>query len=415
MPAIGSQPSHAAARAGRRDPAAGRSRVWSGSAPLFRTLAAGMAGPAVAGCTGPQSMLEPAGPGAASIATLWWVLFVVLTVVFVLVMAALGVALFRRRDGGPAPGRSGAGTSSQERRRAGLVLLAGAAVPAVILAGIFVSAMRTLDEVGPSEPDGDVTVVVTGKQFWWDVRYLLPGGDTVRTANELHLPVGERVTLLLESDDVIHSLWVPRLHGKTDLIPGRTNEMWVQADQPGVFRGQCAEYCGAQHTWMALVVVAEPESQYRAWLARQRRPAAPLPPEPDPAMAAMEEPGPVAGPEGAAGVAGVARDSAIARAARLRRGRSVYLDPEHRCTSCHVIRGVNERVPSPGEPQVDGPDLTHVASRRIMAGGLLAVNRGNMAGWLANPQVLKPGNRMPRIPLEPADLTALTDYLMSLR
>nr|NIQ55399.1 cytochrome c [Gemmatimonadota bacterium]NIU75608.1 c-type cytochrome [Gammaproteobacteria bacterium]NIY09577.1 c-type cytochrome [Gemmatimonadota bacterium] len=151
----------------------------------------------------------------------------------------------------------------------------------------------------------------------------------------------------------------------------------------------------------------EPLDEFHAWLARQRRPAVPAPPEPDPEMEALSEPGPETTPA----------DSAAARrrADRLRLGRAVYLDPEHRCVECHVVRGVNERVESPGERQVDGPDLTHVASRRILAGGLLRTSRGAMSGWLANPQVLKPGGLMPRIPLEPAELKALTDYMMSLR
>jgi cytochrome c oxidase subunit 2 len=350
-------------------------------------------------------MIEPAGPGAAAIAVMWWVLLAVMTVVFVLVITALGIAMFRRHDDAH-PTAPGTGSAARERRRVVAVLVAGAGIPALILVGIFGYTVAMLDAVGPSTPAGELTVVVTGKQFWWDVRYTLPGGDTVRTANEIHVPVGGRVTLLLESDDVIHSLWIPRLHGKTDMIPGRTNEMWIEADQPGVYRGQCAEYCGAQHAWMALLVVAEPEREFRAWLERQRRPAAPLPPPPG-ASEELAEPGPPV-PAG---------DSVatVERAARLRQGRDVYLDPEHRCTSCHVIRGVNQRVVSPGERQVDGPDLTHMASRRVMAGGRLRTNRGNMGGWLANPQVLKPGNLMPRIPLEPAELNALVDYMMSLR
>lgn len=351
-------------------------------------------------------MIDPAGPGAASISTLWWVMLGVLSAVFVVVMAALAVAVFRRRDGDDRAGTLGRGAAPTERRRALWVLTAGAFVPLGILLGIFVYSMIVLDRVGPSEPDGELTVVVTGKQFWWDVRYLLPGGDTVRTANEIHVPTGQRVTLLLESDDVIHSLWVPRLHGKTDLIPGRTTEMWIEADQPGVYRGQCAEYCGAQHTWMALLVVAEPEPAFREWLDAQRRPASPVSRDPSSAAEAAIASGP----------AQERMDSAaLAVEERVRRGREVYLDPAHRCTSCHVVRGVNERVPSAGQRQVEGPDLTHVASRRLLAGGLLAMNRGNLAGWLANPQVLKPGNLMPRIPLEPEELNALTDYLMSLR
>ena len=340
----------------------------------------------------PQSMLDPAGPGAASIETMWWVLFWVCTAVFLLVMVALGLALFRRRhDRGGAPAGEAASEPDgpgAERRRVAWVLVAGAAIPAVILVGIFGYTMVVLDEIGPSDPRGDLTVVVTGKQYWWDVRYPLPGGDTVVTANEIHIPVGRRVEILLRSDDVIHSLWVPKLHGKTDMIPGRTNEMWLQADEPGIYRGQCAEYCGQQHTWMALFVVAESEDEFREWLARQQRPAT-----------------------------GLATD------ARVRLGREVFLAPENRCADCHVVRGDTDvagltEPGAPGEPPgrtAEGPDLTHVASRLSLGAGVLTMNRGNMGGWITNPQVIKPGNLMPRVPLEPEEMNALLEYLMSLR
>ncbi|HSH46663.1 MAG TPA: cytochrome c oxidase subunit II, partial [Longimicrobiales bacterium] len=285
-----------------------------------------------------------------------------------------------------------------ERRRVRNVLIAGAAIPAVVLVGIFAYTMVVLDRIAPSDPQADMTIEVTGKQYWWEVRY--PSADVV-TANEIHIPAGRRVRLLLESADVIHSLWVPRLHGKTDMIPGRTTEAWIMADEPGVYRGQCAEYCGAQHTWMALLVVAQPEEEFRAWLQAQARPA----------------PGP-------------ARAPATARADRIRRGREVFFAEENRCASCHVIRGENDEpgrvaaggtlapAAAPGDPPdrtAEGPDLTHVASRRTLAAGLLPNTRGSMGGWVANPQVLKPGSLMPRVPLEPGDLNALLEYLMTLR
>ncbi|MBW3555078.1 MAG: cytochrome c oxidase subunit II [Gemmatimonadetes bacterium] len=369
-----------------------------------------------------QSTLAPAGPGAAAIESMWWVLFWVCLVVFIIVMVALGLAIVRSRRAA-APGTAGNRMSGEdapgvERRRVIWVLLAGAAIPAVILVGIFVYTMVVLGRIGPSVGSGDVTVIVTGKQYWWEVRYPLPHGDTVVTANEIHIPVGKRVDLLLRSDDVIHSLWVPRLHGKTDMIPGRTNRAWLVAEEPGVYRGQCAEYCGQQHTWMALFVVAEEEEEFRGWLARQRRPAAPVAPEPNAVEEAMDH----AGPE----LPDSVRAEGLARNARIRRGLEVFLDPENRCANCHVIRGENDAgrgvalgpEEAPGEPPgrtAEGPDLTHVASRISLAGGLLTTNRGNMGGWISNPQVLKPGNLMPRVPLEPDEMNALLDYLMSLR
>lgn len=367
----------------------------------------------------PQSMLDPAGPGAAAIESMWWVLFWVCTAVFVLVMAALAMALVRARQRRGAERSEEVDTPGTERRRVVWVLVAGAAIPAVILAGIFVYTMVILGRLAPSEPNGDLTVIVTGKQYWWEVLYPLPGGDTVVTANEIHIPAGRRIALRLESDDVIHSLWIPRLHGKTDMIPGRTNEAWLLADEPGVYRGQCAEYCGQQHTWMALLVVAQPEEEFLGWLARQRRPAAAVAPPPNPVDEAMDHPPPP-------GIPDSVRAAVLARNARIRRGREVFLEPANRCASCHVIRGVTEPArgavlspeEAPGDPPgrtAEGPDLTHVASRRTLAAGRLAMNRGNMGGWIANPQVLKPGNLMPRVPLEPEDMNALLEYLMSLQ
>lgn len=347
-------------------------------------LAAPLTG--LAACDGARSALDPAGPAAGSIETMWWVLFWVCTVVFAIVMAALGAALLR---------------SAAERRRVLGVLLAGAAISAVILAGIFLYTMVGLEDIGPTAAGGaaEVTVIVTGKQYWWDVRYPLPSGDTVVSANEIHIPVGRRVDLLLRSDDVIHSLRVPLLHGETDMIPGRTNRAWLLADSAGIYRG----HCGQQHTWMALYVVARPEGEFRGWLERQRRPAAPVAPAPDAVDQALDHPPPP-------GVPDSVRAAALARNARIRRGREVFLDPDHRCAECHVVRGETDVG-----GLTEGPDLTHVASRLSLAAGRLDMNRGNMGGWISNPQVLKPGNLMPRVPLEPEEMNALLEYLMSLR
>lgn len=356
-------------------------------------------------------MLEPAGPGAETLATMWWVLFGIMTVVFLIVMTALGLALYRHRKVEMEPPEEGLVRHGreEERRRVKAVVLAGAAIPAVILIGILVYTLEVLDEIGPSAEDaGALTVEIVGKQFWWEIRYPLPTGDTVVTANELHIPAGQRVRLLLDSDDVIHSVWVPRLHGKTDMIPGRTTEMWLAADEPGVYWGQCAEYCGEQHTWMKMLVIAQTEEEFQGWLQRERRPALPAPPSPDPADEALQEPGPP--------VADSLRQAVLARNQLIRRGREVFLDPVHRCAVCHTIRGVSERAEiADSIRRFDGPDLTHVASRLTLAAGLLRTNRGNMGGWISNPQVLKPGNLMPRIPLEPEEMNALIEYLMSLQ
>ena len=361
----------------------------------------------LAGCSGPQSMLEPVGPAASVIETMWWVLFWVMTAVFILVMAALLYGIFRRRR------PLDADDAGAERRRVKAVVIAGAAIPLVILVAIFVYTLEVLDAVGPSTgaEEDELTVTVVGKQFWWEIRYPVPGSpDSVVTANELHIPVGRRVRLLLESADVIHSVWVPRLTGKTDMIPGRTNRMWLLAEEPGTYWGQCAEYCGDQHTWMKMLVIAEPDSVFQRWLARQRRPALPAPPAPHEGTAQLQV-------EEVPGVPDSVRAAALARNQRIRQGREVFMDPTNRCADCHEIEGVT----SPRDPvsdsirrSPDGPNLTHVASRRTLAAGLLRMTRGNMAGWISNPQVLKPGNLMPRIPLEPAEMNALLEYLMSL-
>jgi cytochrome c oxidase subunit 2 len=189
------------------------------------------------------------------------------------------------------------------------------------------------------------------------------------TANEIHIPVGAPVRVRLRAADVIHSFWVPSLAGKLDLIPGKTNETWLQAERAGVYRGQCAEYCGLQHARMALLIIAQPPSEFDAWLHAQRRPAA-TPTDP---VAAW-------------GMELFARN----------------------CAGCHAVQG----APFYGRT---GPDLTHLASRRTLASGMLDNVRGALAGWIANPQVLKPGTRMPHLALAAEDLHALVRYLEGLR
>jgi cytochrome c oxidase subunit 2 len=212
---------------------------------------------------------------------------------------------------------------------------------------------------------------VTAQQFWWELRYRgTEGLETVITANELHVPVGRTVEVRLHSIDVIHSFWVPALQGKLDAIPGKTNVTWIRAERPGTFPGQCAEYCGMQHALMRLLVVAQPDAEFTRWLEGQARPAA----------APSDE--------------------------RTQRGAGLFL---LHCARCHAIRG------TPASFGLGGPDLTHVASRRTLAAGTLANVKGNLAGWIADPQTLKPGNRMPRIPLAAEDFHAVLEYVGSLR
>jgi cytochrome c oxidase subunit 2 len=216
-----------------------------------------------------------------------------------------------------------------------------------------------------------VTIQVNGHQWWWEINYPNSEADkTVNTANEIHVPVGVPVLIESTSSDVIHSFWAPNIHGKRDLMPGYTTDIWMQVDEPGRWRGQCAEFCGEQHAHMAFYIVAEPRAKYQQWLDAQ--------------VLSATEPG----------------------NAQTAHGREVFLT--HACVLCHTIRGTTagSRV---------GPDLTHIASRETIAAGSLPNNIGNLGGWIANPQSIKPGARMPPNPMASQDLTDLLAYLETLR
>jgi cytochrome c oxidase subunit II len=310
------------------------------------------------------STLTPAGPAASYLVGLTWTLIATLGVVYVLVLALLGVAVLRARRSRHAP------SPDDDRRAVTAVVIGGVVVPALVGAVLVGTTLRGLAALTPGRAANELTVEVTGYQWWWEIRY--PDADPARevtTANELHVPAGRRVRLRLTSRDVIHSFWVPALQGKMDLIPGRTTEIAFQADRPGVHRGQCAEYCGTQHARMAFWVIVDSPGDFDAWLGRESRPAA----EP------LGE--------------------------QAQRGKAVFLAQS--CAGCHAVRGITVGV--------GGPDLTHVASRRSLAAGTLDNVPGNLAGWIADPQGLKPGNRMPRVPLAAADLHALVAYLGTLR
>lgn len=307
--------------------------------------------------------LRTFGPIGDRVATLGWSLLIISSVVVLVVSVLVLAGVLRRGTRSFAP---------VERAGGGLrwIVIGGIVVPTVILVVVFVLTMVTQAAVASPATAPGLTVRVTGHQWWWEVQYLDPSPDRIATtANEIHIPVGRPVRLEVVAGDVIHSFWVPELAGKTDLIPGQTNVTWVQADHPGVYRGQCAEYCGLQHAKMAMSVVAEPPAAFDEWLARQRQPAAP-PSEPDPKA-------------GAAVFAGSA------------------------CALCHTIRGTmaGGRI---------GPDLTHLAGRRTIAAGTLPNTRGYLAGWIANPQALKPGTVMPAVPLKSTELQVLITYLQSL-
>jgi cytochrome c oxidase subunit 2 len=338
-----------------------------------------------------QSALDAAGPQAWHIERLWWLMFWVTTAVFVAVMAVVIAAVIRALalqpdpddvrftgrprtpDSTPAVSRREPGAPARADRDARYVRIVALATAATVITlfVLLVASVWTGRAIASPGPTAAVVINVTGHQWWWEAEYEDPvPSQRVTTANEFHIPVGRPVVLKVTSRDVIHSFWVPNLHGKRDLIPGYTTSIWLQADRPGTYRGQCAEFCGHQHANMALYVTAEPDAQFQAWLANQRKEAVQPP-----------------------------NDEA-------RRGRDVFLRAT--CTQCHTIRGTIAGARM-------GPDLTHLATRGTIAAGRLPNTRGHLAGWVLDPQSVKPGNQMPPNSLPGADLQALLTYLESLK
>jgi cytochrome c oxidase subunit 2 len=303
-------------------------------------------------------VFAPAGPAAENIARLSWLLFAVGAIIYAIVLGALAVAVRRRPASSTGDGWATVG-----------VVAGGIVLPLVVLPVLLFSSVASLRALTRPEP-ADLAVEIVGQQYWWELRYLPRDGAEVVTANELHLPRGRRVELRLRATDVIHSFWVPSLQGKLDLVPGKTNVTWVQADREGTFAGHCAEYCGIQHALMRLLVVVEPPAAFEAWLAAQRAPA-----RPD-------------------GVEDVSH------------AQQVFL---LHCAHCHVVRGTSAFFGH------QGPDLTHVMSRRTIAAGTLPNGKEQLGGWIADPHRHKPGNRMPRIALAPGEFRVVVDYVAGLR
>lgn len=333
-----------------------------------------------AGCTGPstQSSVDPMGPQAQHLSRLWWFFCYTLSAIFVIVIILLLIATFkgwRRRGvvGQELADRPETEPDPARERTLRNVVIGATLLSTLILFVYLVVSMITGRAISsPLHDEKLLTIEVTGHQWWWEVRYRNANASQMfTTANEIHVPVGQRVLLRMSAADVIHSFWVPNLMGKKDLIPGKYSTLMFQADRPGTYRGQCAEYCGLQHAHMALIVVAEAPEQFEAWREAQLRPAV--------------EP---------------ASDTAQAR------GRDVFLSSP--CIMCHTIRGTQAGSNV-------GPDLTHIASRQTIAAGTLANSRGQLAGWIVDSQSIKPGNRMPPNSLNPDDLQALLDYMQSLK
>ncbi|HVL28843.1 MAG TPA: cytochrome c oxidase subunit II [Acidimicrobiales bacterium] len=309
---------------------------------------------------GDGSALAPKGPDAREIAGLWWLMFWLGLAVYVFVVALLFVVLRKR-------GKVDEPVPATPREGRGLIWGAGVGMTTVIIVVLVLVSYVVGGRIYDRRGTGGLRVEVVGYKFWWEVRYLdRPGAIT---ANEIHIPTGRPVDLVLTSRDVIHSFWVPELAGKLDLVPGVRHVLSIQADRPGEFRGACAEYCGVQHANMLLLVVAQPPDEFEAWLDRQAQPRqAPADP-------------------------------------LAQRGEEVFLRTP--CGACHRVRG------TPADADV-GPDLTHFATRRTLGAGVRPNTRGHLGGWLSDPQAIKPGNLMPPTKLAPDELLALLAYMESL-
>lgn len=306
-----------------------------------------------------QSVLHPRGFHADELATLAWVLFAGGGAIFLAVVALTALAVF-----GPA------------KRRAWLanvrtVLACGFVFPVATLFALLTYSLFTSRALMADGESPALTIEVIGEQWWWRVNYLdARGRHDFATANEIRIPAGRTVELVLKSADVLHSFWVPNLAGKMDMIPGRANRLRVRASTPGVFRGQCAEYCGGAHARMAFHVVAEPTEVFQAWASRQREPAAP-------ATGAIGE-----------------------------LGQKVFVSS---CAACHTLRGT-----SAGGTL--GPDLTHVGGRMAIAAGTLPTNAAALAAWIATSQHVKSGNLMPSFTgFSGEELNAVATYLVELK
>lgn len=301
------------------------------------------------------SILDPAGPAMERVETLWWPMLWISTIVFVVV----GIMIVHA-------GIRGRGSTEEDFDRSDVpwgerfIIVAGVFLPFLILAGTYLFSLREMDRLSTDAEGSSLTIEIVGHDWWWEARY--PNGAV--TANEIHIPVGEPVKVELTTVDVIHSFWVPRLQVKTDQVPGTVNQTWLQADSPGVYRGQCAEFCGLQHANMVFYIVAEPPDEFDEWVAHEAEPAR------------------VTGLE----------------------GEDIFLDSS--CAGCHTVRGTD----ADGEL---GPDLTHVSSRDTLA-GIIDNDRGNLMDFVRDPHDVKPGITMPATELSEDELEAVVDYLLEL-
>jgi len=324
---------------------------------------------ALTSCDSNQTAISRDGVAASDILDLIWTFLAVCAGVWVLVVIVMAVGTWRRR---PVQERSPDPLASNPADGMAMRIVVGAvAITAIILVALTVLSYFTGRSIATFAERPAVEIRVTGHQWWWEVTYDDPKPNRqVTTANEIHVPVGEPVKLELEAEDVIHSLWIPNLAGKKDLIPGRQNDLDLVVRRPGIYRAQCAEFCGLQHAHMALTVIAEPRPAYEAWQNAQ-----------------------------IANAVGPSNDAA-------RAGKEVFKNKG--CVMCHAVRGTSAGARL-------APDLTHVASRRSIAADTLPMTRGALAAWIADPQVIKPGAKMPRISLTADQLENVVAYVEGLK
>lgn len=336
----------------------------------FKTLAAA-ASLAMSACNGPQNALDSAGVQSGRIESLWWIFFWVTASVYVVVIAVLLVAIIRRKRAAEKSEPETQPDPARERS-AGNIVKGAVVISAITLFALMFTSFRTGRAVNSlSYEQSPIEIQVTGNQWWWDFEYRDPVPSmNIRTANELHLPVGRVVKLTLQSTDVIHSFWLPNMHGKMDLIPGYKSTFYFRPDEVGTFFGQCAEFCGYQHAKMRFAVTVETQEDYEKWAAAQR--ATPQPPT-----------DPVA-----------------------QRGQQLFLQSV--CTQCHAVAGTtaSARV---------GPDLTHVATRYYIGAGSLHNVHDEIEAWITDPHRIKPGVHMPMSNFSQEDLNALVTYIENLK
>ena len=323
---------------------------------------------------GPASVLTQNGVSGGREALLGWFLIITSCVVVLIIAVLVPVAALRRRARVATASKDATDLltvdKQQEVSESRWLTIFAIAIPAVILTVAFLFSITTLDAVESPTHAPVATIVITGHQWWWEVAYRDSTGHAFTTANELHIPVGQAVRVVVQTGDVLHAFWVPQLAGKMQLMPGQANQTWLEARTPGIYDGPCGMYCGSQHAHMRLTVVAESPEAYAGWLANQSR-AAPTP-----------------------------TDTTIAL------GRTTFMRVG--CAACHTIRGTRAGGGV-------GPDLTHFASRRMLGAGALPNTPGSLQAWIYSAQSIKPGADMPSMVVPVADLPPLIAYLETLR